>query len=312
VQASIETARLAGFEAYGIFPAAAAVDAEPASFPPGAEYYNHSFTHPYSYWNSDPWESLSKAQMLEELTRSNEVFRRHMGTDDHGLFRIPHFQTGGWERTHDVLEELGYLAESSVGANMSITGGLPFHPARRPWSGRLEDAAYARTHPDPSERRPFLQLPISTDPTDPAFPNGCCSYNTLAEGVRNRSADPIAYERVLQEVLDRATARKGLAHLFIDPPDAGFGRLPGDELDYASSVQRWLTRAVHRDDIAVMTTARLARWWLARERAVERLAMRIERGGLVVEVPDGPEGMSLAVLPPASAGWERMADEEVG
>jgi hypothetical protein len=229
------------------------------------------------------------------------------------LFRIPHFQTGGWERTHDALEALGYIAESSVGANMSITGGLPFHPARRPWSDRLEDVAYARTHPDPSGRRPFLQLPISTDPTDPAFPNGCCSYNVLNEGVRNRSADPVAYERVLQEVLDRATTRRSLAHLFIDPPDAGFGRLPGDAPDYASSVQRWLTRAVHRDDVAVMSTAQLSRWWLARERAVEKLTMRMEDGALVVDVPDRPEGMTLAVLPPgASAGWQPIGDEEVG
>jgi peptidoglycan/xylan/chitin deacetylase (PgdA/CDA1 family) len=311
VAPAIETAQRAGFDAYGIFAAAVNVDAEPASFPAGAEYYNHSYTHPYSHWNDSPWDSLDEAQMREELTRSNEAFRRHLGVDDQGIFRLPHFQLTACDRTYDVLERLGYLADSSIGSNVSITGGLPFHPARRPWSDRPADAAYARTHPDPSERRPFLQLPISTDPTAPAFPHGCCSYNTLHEGVRNRTADPSAYERVLQDVLDRAAARQSLAHLFIDPPDAGFGRLPGDSPDYASAVERWLARAVQREDVAVMTTAQLTTWWLARERSVRGLSCRVEGEVLVVHLPNVPDGASLAVLPPGGDGaWRRVQVEE--
>ncbi len=307
VAPAIETARRAGFEGYGIFAAAANVDAEPASFPPGAEYYNHSYTHPYSYWNDEPWEALDEAQMREELRRSNDAFRLRLGVEDQGIFRLPHFQLEACGRTYDVLEELGYRADSSIGANVSITGGLPFHPARRPWSARPADAAYARTHPDPSERRPFLQLPISTDPTAPVFPHGCCSYNTLDEGVRNRTADPNAYERVLQDVLDLATARRGLAHLFIDPSDAGFGRLPGDAPDYASAVERWLVRAVQRDDVATLTTAQLARWWLDRERVLEGFSYRMKDGALLVDVPDVQAGMSLAVLLPGGDGtWMRV------
>jgi peptidoglycan/xylan/chitin deacetylase (PgdA/CDA1 family) len=307
VAPAIETARRAGFDAYGIFAAAANVDAEPASFARGAEYYNHSYSHPYSHWNDQPWEALDETAMRLELTRSNETFRRHLGHDDHRMFRLPHFQLAASDRTYDVLEELGYLAESSIGGNVSITGGLPFHPARRAWSERAPDAAYARTHPDPTECRPFLQVPISTDPTDPAFAHGCCSYNTLGEGVRARTADPAAYEEVLQEVLDRATARHSLAHLFIDPPDAGFGRLPGDRPDYASAVERWLARAGARSDVVVMTLSRLTGWWLARARAVEEMWCRVDGDTLVVGVPETPESASLAVLPPGAEGtWHRV------
>jgi hypothetical protein len=306
VAPAIETASRAGFDAYGIFAAAANVDAEPASFPPGAQYYNHSYTHPYSHWSQEPWEALDEERMRQELVRSNETFRRHLGSDDRGIFRLPHFQLEAFDRTADVLEGLGYRAESSIGGNASITGGLPYHPARRSWSARPADAAYARTHPEPSERRPFLQLPISTDPTDPGFPNGCCSYHTLGEGVRNRAAEPDAYEGVLQDVLDRATARRGLSHLFIDPPDAGFGRLPGDRPDYASAVERWLRRAVAREDVAIMTTAGLATWWSERERAVGRLSWRAEDGSVVVDLPDAPDGTTVWVLPPGGGAEQRL------
>ncbi len=307
VAPAVQTARRAGCAAYGIFAAAANVDAEPASFTPGAEYYNHSYTHPYSHWNEDPWDALDRDAMKVELTRSAETFRRHLGSDDHGVFRLPHFQLSAWDRSADVLEAMGYLAESSIGGNVSVTGGLPFHPARRAWSDRPADAAYARTHPDAVGRRPFLQLPISTDPTDRAFPHGCCSYNTLGEGVRARTADPDAYEHVLQDVLDRATERQHLAHLFIDPPDAGYGRLTGDAPDYATAVERWLARAVRRPDVAVMSTAQLAGWWLARERSVERLACRIEGNELVVELRDPPPRTTIAVLPPrGEARWRHV------
>src|ERR687887_203026 len=279
----------------------------PRTSPPGAEYYNHSYTHPYSYWNEDPWEALDERQMSEELERSNDALRQHLGTDDQGIFRVPHFQLEACERTYDVLERLGYRADSSIGGHVSITGGLPFHPARRAWSGRSAHPAYARTHPDPAGRRPFLQLPISTDPTDPSFLHGCCSYNTLEEGVRDRTADPDAYEAVLEEVLDRATARRGLAHLFIDPPDAGFGRLPGDAPDYASAVERWLARSVGREDVVVMTTAELTTGWLERERALERLSSRIEGDSLVVDLPDPPRGLTIATLGPGGpARWQMV------
>jgi peptidoglycan/xylan/chitin deacetylase (PgdA/CDA1 family) len=311
VAPAIETARGAGFDAYGIFVAAANVDAEPASFPRGAEYYNHSYTHPYSHWNDDPWEALDERRMREELMRSDETFRRHLGAGDQGIFRLPHFQLEAFDRTYDVLEELGYRAESSIGGNVSITGGLPFHPARRPWSLRPADAPYARTHPEASERRPFLQLPISTDPTAPAFMHGCCSYNTLEEGVRARTAHPDEYERVLQDVLDRALARRNLAHLFIDPPDAGFGRLAGDAPDYASVVGRWLDRAVQREDVAIMTPAQLTTWWLDRERALDGLSCRVESGALVVDLPDAPEGTTISARPPgADATWRRVSAKE--
>jgi hypothetical protein len=311
VAPAIETARRAGFAAYGIFAAAANVDAEPSSFPPEAQYYNHSYTHPYSYWNPEPWEALDDVRMREELTRSDETFRRHLGSGDHGIFRLPHFQLAASERTYDVLEALGYLADSSIGGNVAVTGGLPFHPARRRWSERGQDAPYARTHPEPAGRRPFLQIPIATDPTDTAFPHGCCSYNTLGEGVRNRTADPASYERGLEEVLDRACERQNLAHLFIDPPDAGYGRLPGDRRDYAGAVEAWLARAVRRDDVAVMSIAQVARWWLSRERAVDRLTYCIEAGELVVDIPARPEGTTLAVLPPGGdARWRHISPKE--
>jgi peptidoglycan/xylan/chitin deacetylase (PgdA/CDA1 family) len=313
VAPAIETARRAGYPAYGIFAAAANVDAEPSSFPPGAEYYNHSYTHPYSYWNPEPWDALDEARMRDELMRSDETFRRHLGVGDHRMFRLPHFQLDACDRTYDVLETLGYRADSSIGANVALTGGLPFHPARRAWSARPEDAAYARTHPNAAERRPFLQLPISTDPTAPDFPHGCCSYNTLGEGVRARTAEPSAYEDVLQTIVDTAAARRGLAHVFIDPPDAGYGRLPADAPDYASGIERWLARAVTRDDVAVLSTAGLATWWLAREDAVRGLSMRADVGDLIVDLPETPRGAMLAVRGPGAHGvWRRIPIEEGG
>jgi hypothetical protein len=144
-----------------------------------------------------------------------------------------------------------------------------------------------------------LQLPISTDPSEPAFPNGCCSYHTLGEGVRNRTADPEAYGRVLDEVLERAVGRESLAHLFIDPPDAGFGRLPGDHPDYASVVERWMRGAVERPDLAILTTAELTAWWLAREAAIARLRIHDEGGRLVAELDDPPPGLTLEVVGPS-------------
>jgi hypothetical protein len=302
VAPALETARRAGFGAYGIFAAAANVDHEPASFPPAPGYYNHSYGHPYSHWDPRPWEALDEGQMEAELRRSNEAFLRCLGRDDEGIFRLPHFQLEAADRTAAVLERLGYRAESSLGANVSITGGLPFHPALAPWGEREADVAYARTHPDPGRRRGFLQLPISTDPTDPGFPNGCCSYNTLAEGVRNRTADPSTYEAVLDAVVERAVARRALAHLFIDPPDAGYGRLEDDHPDYASAVERWLRRCVEREDLAILTTAGLASWWLERERAVGRLGWEVRDGGLAVRLDDPPEGAGPAILEPDRGG----------
>jgi hypothetical protein len=309
VSPSIETARRAGFGAYGIFATAATVDTEPDAYPGGAEYYNHSFTHPYSYWNEAPWESLSDEEMAEELRRSDATFRQRLGTDDHRIFRLPHFQWEAWDRSAEVLDRLGYLAESSVGGNHAVTGGLPYHPAISAWSEDPSDAPQLRTDPDPAGRRSFLQLPISSDPSDPGFPNGCCSYNTLGEGVRSRTAEPAEYEDVLQRVLDRAVERGSLCHVFIDPPDAGYGRLEGDTRDYADAVERWLARAVAREDLAIMTTAELAGWWLAREVALSRLRISSGDGTAVVELADPPPGAMVSVFRP-SEGWTQYPFEE--
>jgi peptidoglycan/xylan/chitin deacetylase (PgdA/CDA1 family) len=309
VAPAIETARRARFGAYGIFATASNVEAEPAAFPPGAEYYNHSYTHPYSHWNPAPWESLSDEEMAEELRRSDATFRARFGADDHGIFRLPHFQWEAWARSAEVLDRLGYLAESSVGANHSLTGGLPYRPAAAAWSDDPADAPQLRTHPDPTRRRSFLELPISTDPSDPAFPNGCCSYNTLGEGVRSRTADPADYEAVLRQVLDRAVGRGSLCHVFIDPPDAGYGRLEGDTRDYAGAVERWLADAVARDDLAIMTTAGLAAWWRAREEARTRMRVTPEDGGIVVTLDEPPPGAALSVFR-SGEGWTAHPFEE--
>jgi len=302
VAPAIETMRRAGYEGYGIFAAGANVDAEPASFPRGAAYYNHSFSHPYSYWEPAAWATLSAERMAEEIERCDATFRTRLGGDDHRMFRLPHFQWEEWERSAGVLDRLGYAAESSVGANHAVTGGLPYQQALAPWSDRPEDAALFRTDPDPARRRGFLQLPISADPTDRAFPNGCCSYNTLREGVRTRTASPEDYEVVLQEVLDGAVVTGGLAHVFIDPPDAGYGRLDGDTKDYAGAVERWLSRAVRRGDLALMSTAGLTDWWRVRAQAVARLRWGLEDDMLRVRLDDPPPGVALALFR-SDAGW---------
>ena len=298
VEPALETARRAGYPAYGIFVAGANVDAEPASFPRAAGYYNHSYGHPYSHWDPRPWESLTADEIADELRRCAAAFERHLGRGDQRIFRLPHFQLEAAERTYGVLDALGYRAESSVGANVALTGGFPYHPAREAWSAREADAAWARSHPDATGRFALLQLPLSSDPSDPAFTDGFCSYNTLREGVRRRTATPEAYEALLDDVVARAVVRRNLAHVFIDPPDAGYGRLAGDVRDYAGAVERWLHRCMERDDLAVLTTAGLAAWWSAREMALDRLSWRIDSGDLVVELHDAPPGTSLAVLGP--------------
>ena len=305
VAPALETAARAGYPAYGIFVAGANVDAEPASFPPAPGYYNHSYGHPYSHWDPRPWEALGADEMAAEMERCATAFQAHLGRGDEGIFRLPHFQLEAAERTYEVLDRLGYRAESSVGANVAITAGLPYHPARRAWSDRQADAAWARSHPDPAGRYALLQLPLSSDPIAPDFPNGFCSYNTLEEGVRRRTAAPEAYEILLDEVVERAVARRGLAHVFIDPPDAGYGRLAGDMTSYADAVERWLRRCVTRDDLAILATAGLAAWWSAREAAVGRLASRVDSGELVVELADPPPGATLAVLEAAGGDGQR-------
>lgn len=305
VMPALETAARAGYPAYGIFVAGANVDAEPASFPPAPGYYNHSYGHPYSHWDPRPWESLTASEMADELRRCAAAFERHLGRGDERIFRLPHFQLEAAGRTYDVLDALGYRAESSVGANVALTGGLPYHPAREAWSMREADAGWARSHPDAAGRFAVLQLPLSSDPSDPAFTNGCCSYNALGEGVRRRTADPEAYEALLDDVVTRALVRRNLAHVFIDPPDAGYGRLAGDIHDYAGAVERWLRRCMERDDLAVLTTAGLAAWWSAREVALSRLSWRIESGDLVVRSHDVPPGTSLAVLGPVDGDQPR-------
>lgn len=302
VAPAIETASRAGFGAYGIFVAGANLDAEPWSFPPVGRYFNHSQTHPYSHWDQARWKDLGTAAITHQLRAARATFAERLGRSDLGVFRLPHFQQETYERTAAVLDDLGYLAESSVAANRSVTAGLPYHPARRPWSPRPADAGFTRTHPEPGGRHAFLQLPISTDPVHPDFPNGCCSYQTLGESVRARTADPHDYERVLGDVVERAVRRRNLAHLFIDPPDAGYGRIPGDRQDYAGAVERWLAGCLVRSDLAVLPTDGLARWWLAREAAVPRLTAQVDDGALVLHLPEAPPGAAIALLPPRTAG----------
>jgi hypothetical protein len=311
VAPALETAVRAGYPAYGIFVAGANVDAEPASFPPAPGYYNHSYGHPYSHWDPRPWESLSADGMADELRRCAAAFERHLGRGDERMFRLPHFQLEAAERTYGVLDALGYRAESSVGANVALTGGLPYHPAREAWSARGADASWARSHPDAADRFALLQLPLSSDPGDPAFTDGFCSYNTLGEGVRRRTVMPEAYEALLDDVVARALVRRNLAHVFVDPPDAGYGRLAGDVRDYAGAVERWLRRCGRRSDLAVLTTAGLAAWWIAREAALGRLSWRTDSGDLVVELHDAPPGTSLAVLEPVDGDRPRRRVEHL-
>jgi hypothetical protein len=128
--------------------------------------------------------------------------------------------------------------------------------------------------------------------------------------VRARTVEPEAYGAVLDEVLERAVARKGLAHLFIDPPDAGYGRLPGDRRDYASAVGRFLADAVARDDLAIMTIAELVEWWLARAAALARLSWASDGRGLTISLDAPPAGATVVVLSPDGQWSSHQIQEE--
>jgi hypothetical protein len=140
---------------------------------------------------------------------------------------------------------------------------------------------------------------------EPARPGGFRSGSVLGSGVRQRTCAPEVLEILLDDVLERGVARRGLAHLRLDPRDVGCGRLAGDPIDYASAVERWLRRCVARADLAVLTTSDLATWWLEREAALRRTAVRVDAGDLLAEVTDPPPGTTLAVLEPAITGAGR-------
>jgi len=166
---------------------------------------------------------LTDIEMVEEIVRSDETFEDRLGHDDHKMFRLPHFQLEASTRTYAVLDRLGYLADSSIGGTSpSRAACLP--PALEPWSGRPQDSAFARTHPIRPGATGSCRSPSAPTRRTPTSRTVAAPTNCLREACASGTADPHAYEEVLDEVLDTAIRRHGLAHLFIDPPDAGYGR----------------------------------------------------------------------------------------
>ena len=59
-----------------------------------------------------------------------------------------------------------------------------------------------------------------------------------------------------------------------------------------------LARAVARSDLAIMSTAGLVGWWLARERALQGMTFGVDEGALVIDIPNPPAGTTLLVRAP--------------
>jgi len=267
VPAAIDTFSEASFDKYGIYVGARNLEEFPSYFPlDHHHYYNHSYSHPYSHWDERPWAALDKSEVTEQIRRCNETFCRLLGQSDQGVFRLPHFQLERSALTFQVLDDLGYLQESSVGSNYTVTAGFPFHPSKEPWTDVDDGEAHFKSWAEPDKNFAVLEVPISFDPSAPDFPNGFCSYNTLKEGVRNRTASPGDYLAMIKEVIDREYRRGGLIHIFADPPDVGYGALERDKVDYSRAVKEGVAYARSFSEIVFMSPRELVDWWLAREK----------------------------------------------
>jgi hypothetical protein len=298
VSPAIEALAEVSFDKYGIYVSARNLEEFPACFPASHQhYYNHSYSHPYSYWDEEPWAELGRDEIRHQIQECNEAFLRLLGQDDQGIFRLPHFQLEKSLLTFQVLDEMGYAQESSVGSNYTLTAGFPFHPSREPWSGVDHGEAHFKCWPEQSRNFRFLEVPISYDPTCPGFPNGFCSYNTLGEGVRNRTASPDEYLAVFKEVIDREYGRGGLIHVFADPPDVGYGVLAGDQTDYSQAVKDAVAYASGFEDIAFMSPRELVDWWLAREK-IELSEQRAAGNLWEMRLQNAVPGTTLCLKPP--------------
>ena len=298
VPAAIDTLVQVSFDKYGIYVGARNLEEFPSCFPrEHRHYYNHSYSHPYSYWDEQPWAELDKARIRHQIEKCNETFVRLLGRDDQGIFRLPHFQLEKSILTFQVLHELGYLQESSVGSNYTLTAGFPFHPSKEPWTGVDDGEVHFKCWPECERNFQFLEVPISYDPSCPGFPNGFCSYNTLGESVRNRTASPDEYLAVFKEVVDREYRRGGLIHVFADPPDVGYGVLAGDNVNYSQALKQGVAYAASFEDIVFMSPRELVDWWLAREK------MEISRQSMMdnmwqVRLEKAVPGATLSLKPP--------------
>ncbi|HAL62257.1 MAG TPA: hypothetical protein DCP08_07635 [Chloroflexi bacterium] len=298
VPAAIDTLSQASFDKYGIYVGARNLEEFPSYFPLGHEhYYNHSYSHPYSHWDERPWAALDKEEIADQIRRCNETFLRLLGRNDQGVFRLPHFQLERSTLTFQVLDDLGYVQESSVGSNYTVTAGFPFHPSKEPWAGVDDGESHFKSCLEPDKNFAVLEVPISFDPSAPDFPNGFCSYNTLWEGVRNRTASPDDYLAMIKEVIGREYRRGGLIHIFADPPDVGYGAFEDDEADYSQAVKQGIVYAKSFDDIVFMSPRELVDWWSAREK-IEVYEQRITGEVWDVRLRNAVPGTTLCLKPP--------------
>lgn len=314
VPAAIDTLLEASFDKYGIYVSARNLEEFPSYFPlDHRHYYNHSYSHPYSHWDERPWAEINEAEITRQIRQCNETFVRLLRQDDQGVFRLPHFQLERSTLTFQVLDELGYIQESSVGSNYTVTAGFPFHPSKEAWIGVDDGEAHFKAWPEAEKNFQLLEVPISYDPSCPDFPNGFCSYNTLGEGVRNRTASPDDYLAIIKEVIDREYRRGGLIHIFADPPDVGYGVLEGDQVNYSRAVKQGVAYAKGFDGIVFMSARELVDWWLAREQ-IEICEQSVTGNVWDVRLKNAVPGTTLCLKPPEGkvAREARIGDRFIG
>ena len=177
--------------------------------------------------------------------RCAATFERHLGQGDEGIFRLPHFQLEAAERTYGVLDALGYRRRIVRRGERGPHRRAALPPGPRGVERARGGRSVGAVAPGPAGRFALLQLPLSSDPSDARrSPTGSAPTTRSAKGSVVGMAIPEAYEALLDEVVERAVVRRSLAHVFIDPPDAGYGRLAGDVRDYAGAVERWLRRCM--------------------------------------------------------------------
>jgi len=298
VPAAIDTFLEASFDKYGIYVSARNLEEFPSYFPLDHQhYYNHSYSHPYSHWDERSWAALDKDEVTGQIRRCNETFCRLLDRNDQGVFRVPHFQLERSALTFQLLDDLGYIQESSAGSNYTVTAGFPFHPSREPWIGVDDGESHFKSWLEADKNFAVLEVPISFDSSAPDFPNGFCSYNTLQEGVRNRTALPDDYLTMIKEVIDREYRRGGLIHIFADPPDVGYGVLEGDKVNYSQAVKQGVAYAKGFDDIVFMSPRELVDWWLGRQK-IDIYEQRVTGNVWDVRLRNAVPGTTLCLKPP--------------
>lgn len=182
----------------------------------GHEIVNHTWSHPDNpVLNPDRefWH-LTVDEMVDEISRAQDVFARELGVRPHG-FRSPHFKDT--QRLLDALDRVPEITYASSTLATTTPTGLPYFPARDAVAGPV---SHLLSSVDPARNSPVLQIPLTACPDHRWSP--MCSYHAI-----RRPTDPArgqgmhdldAFERQFVELLAQRRD-DGFLSFYFDPKD---------------------------------------------------------------------------------------------